>query len=178
MLCWQKEGRSCSRETLMHCVTAPLLSHCIRPSELSPVHRHYPVEQQHQSMSDMTLEERRSDEYQEPLSLQQINTKINKPVVDDSTGLHTLHSIVNCRKKTIAMPSQQKDAAYYEKRRKNNESAKKSREARQHKERVIVAHVQILKEENMRLKAEHKLLSRQNGELLTRLYNRSSVQKN
>lgn len=118
----------------------------------------------------MMLEQRCSDECQTPLCLQHAG---QQPVTNK-----TNQNIVNCRKRANAVSSQQKDAAYYEKRRKNNESAKKSREARQHKEHVIVAHVKILKEENMRLKAEHKLLSKQSGELLTRLYNRSSEHKN
>jgi len=126
---------------------------------------HYPP-QQPQSISTMPLEQQCSDDYQAPLCLQQ--------AITDKTRQNVTHT----RKRSGTVPSQQKDAAYYEKRRKNNESAKKSREARQHKEQVIVAHVHILKEENMRLKAEHKLLSRQSGELLARLYNRSSDHKN
>jgi len=168
MLCWRKEDQSSSSRALLHSVASPLLSHCIGPSEMSSVHRH-PLQQQH-SLSNMKLEQRCSDEYQAPLCLQQAG---RQPVIDK-----TSQNITNSHKRANAVHSQQKDAAYYEKRRKNNESAKKSREARQHKEQVIVTHVQILKEENMRLKAEHKLLSRQSGELLARLYSRSSEHKN
>ena len=182
MLCWRKEGHTSSSHVLLHSVTSPLLSHCDIPSELSSVYRRYPMHQQ-QPMSDMTLEQLRSDEYQAPLSLQQagrqaVSDKTRVSVADTALHVATHQNIVNPRRKASAVPSQHKDAAYYEKRRKNNESAKKSREARQHKEQVVVAHVQILKEENMRLKAEHKLLSRQTGELLARLYNRSSEYKN
>jgi len=169
MLCWREEDRSSSSHALLHSVTSPLLSHCVGPPELSPVHRNYTLQQQ-QSVSDMTLAQRCSDEYQPSLCLQQAG---QKPIIGKTSQV-----IANSRKRASAVPSQQKDAAYYEKRRKNNESAKKSREARQHKEHVIMAHVQILKEENMRLKAEHKLLSRQSGELLARLYNRSCEHKN
>ena len=168
MLCWRKEERPTSDHVLLQSVSSPLLSHCVAPPELSPMHQHYPLQQQ--SISDITLEQRCSDDYQAPLCLQQA---ARQPVTNK-----TSKNIANSRKRASAVLCHQKDAAYYEKRRKNNESAKKSREARQHKEQVIVAHVQILKEENMRLKAEHKLLSRQSGELLTRLYNRSSDHKN
>jgi len=159
MLCWNKADRLSSDNGLL--LSAPL-SHCsVEPSPLSPVQRrHYPGLQPQQSG---TLEQRCTDDYQAPMCLQQ-------PATNKSSQ--------NSRRRASAVPCQQKDAAYYEKRRKNNESAKKSREARQHKEQVIATHVQILKEENMRLKAEHKLLSRQSGELLTRLYNRSSDHKN
>jgi len=153
MLSWRKEDRSSSRHALLHSVTSPLLNHCVESSELSPVHYH------------CALQQRFTDD-QTPVCLQQAG---REPVNNK-----TSQNIANSRKRAGVVPCQQKDAAYYEKRRKNNESAKKSREARQHKEQVVVAHVQILKEENMRLKAEHKLLSRQSGELLARLYNRSS----
>jgi len=164
MLCWRKEDESHSSNVLLH---SRLLSQHDGPSRLSPARRHYPLQQQQPSVSDVTLEQRCTDEYHAPLCLQQ------QPVTDKSS-----QNIAHSRKRASAVPSQQKDAAYYEKRRKNNESAKKSREARQHKEQVIVAHVQLLKEENMRLKAEHKLLNRQSGELLARLYSRSSEHKN
>ena len=122
------------------------------------------------------MDELNTNEYEALLYLQ----NASRPQVTDNTTLHvaTRQNIANSRKRANGVSSQQKDAAYYEKRRKNNESAKKSREARQHKEQVIVAHVSELKEENMRLKAEHKLLSRQSGELLARLYNRSSEHEN
>jgi len=151
MLSWRKEDRSSSSHALLHSVvTSPLLSHdCVGSSE----HCHYALPQ-------------RFTADQAPVCLQQAG---HEPVTNK-----TSQNIANSRKRAGVVPCQQKDAAYYEKRRKNNESAKKSREARQHKEQVVVAHVQILKEENMRLKAEHKLLSRQSGELLARLYNRSS----
>jgi len=156
MLCWRKEDQLSSDNGLLQ--STLLSQHRAEPSQLSPVHRpHYPGLQVQQSGM---LEQQCTDEYQAAMCLQQ-------------TVIHKNSS----RKRASAVPSQQKDAAYYEKRRKNNESAKKSREARQHKEQVIATHVQILKEENMRLKAEHKLLSRQSGELLTRLYNRSSDHK-
>jgi len=154
MLCSRKEDRSGSAHALLNSVTSP-----------PPVRWHYPPPQHE---ADMTLEQRCTDDYRALLSLQQATGH------QATTG----KNVIKSHKRTSTLPSQQKDAAYYEKRRKNNESAKKSREARQHKEQVIVAHVQILKEENMRLKAEHKLLSRQSGELLARLYNRSSEHKN
>jgi len=169
MLCWRQEDESSSSGAVLHSIASPLLSHCVGPSEMSSVHRHA-LQQQH-SLSNMKLEQRCGDEYQAPLCLQQAG---RQPVID-KTSQNIAHSH---KRASAAVHSQQKDAAYYEKRRKNNESAKKSREARQHKEQVIVTHVQILKEENMRLKAEHKLLSRQSGELLTRLHNRSSELKN
>ena len=162
MLRWRKEDQSSSSRALLHSVTSPLLNYCVGPSELSSVPGH--------SVCDMKLEQRCSDECKAPLYLQQAG---RQPVTDK-----TSQNMTNSRKKANTVPFQQKDAAYYEKRRKNNESAKKSREARQHKEQVIVTHVQILKEENMRLKAEHKLLSRQSGELLARLHNRSLEHKN
>jgi len=182
MLCSQKESHTRSYQVLLHPVTSPLLSHCDGPSELSSLYGRFPVHQQ-QPVSDMMPEQLRSDEYQAPLSLQYAGQAVidkTSGSVVDCTTLHvaTHKNIVNSRKKASTVPSQHKDAAYYEKRRKNNESAKKSREARQHKEQVIVAHVQILKEENMRLKAEYKLLSGQSGELLARLYNKSSEQMN
>jgi len=181
MLCSQKEGHSRSSDVLLHSVTSPLLSDEL--SELSSVYRRHPLHQH--VVPDMMLEQLRCDEYQAPLCLQYssqqvVTDKTRGSVVADcaTVSVASQQNIVNARRKASAVPSQHKDAAYYEKRRKNNESAKKSREARQHKEQVIMAHVQILKEENMRLKAEHKLLNRQSGELLARLYNRSSENKN
>jgi len=169
MLCWQKEDQPSSCDALLHSVSSPLLSQCVSASQLSPVLRHYPLHhQQHQQQSVMDLQ--CTDNYQPAVCLQPAS---HQPVTNK-----TSQNIANSRKRANAVPCQQKDTAYYEKRRKNNESAKKSRVARQHKEQVIVAHVQILKEENMRLKAEHKLLNRQSGELLARLYNRSSIRKN
>ena len=182
MLCSRKESDTSSSHILLHSVTSPLLSHCDGSSELSSMYRYrcYPVHQQ-QPMSGMTGNE----EFQAPLCLQHADRhaatdKTSGSAVDDCTTLHiaTHQNVANCRKKASTVPSQHKDAAYYEKRRKNNESARKSREARQHREQVVVAHVQILKEENMRLKAEYKLLSRQSGELLARLSDRSSDHKN
>jgi len=179
MFCWQKEDETCSSHALLLSVTSPLLNYCDGPLQLSSVHRPY-LPQQQQSVSDVTLEQQTgSDKYQGPriclqnVGQQQVTDKITRQDVCAKTT-----NIANCRKRPNVVPVQQKDAAYYEKRRKNNESAKKSREARQHKEKVVMAHVEILKDENMRLKAEHKLLHRQSGELLARLYNRSSDNKN
>jgi len=185
MHCWRKEDHTSSSHVFLPSVTSPLLSHCNGSPVLSSVNQRYTLHQQQTvPVSDVTLEQLRSDDCQAPLCLQQTGRqartdKTSESVVDCTT-LHvaTQQNIVNSRSKASAVPSQYKDAAYYEKRRKNNESAKKSREARQHKEQVIVAHVQILKEENMRLKAENKLLNRQSRELLARLYNRSSEHKN
>ena len=62
------------------------------------------------------------------------------------------------------------DPAYLEKRRKNNESAKRSREARRTKEELVAFKVINLEEENMKLRAEIRLLDKELDELRTRLY--------
>ncbi|GFN84312.1 thyrotroph embryonic factor [Plakobranchus ocellatus] len=62
------------------------------------------------------------------------------------------------------------DPVYLEKRRKNNESAKRSREARRTKEELVAFKVINLEEENMKLRAEIRLLDKELDELRTRLY--------
>lgn len=47
-----------------------------------------------------------------------------------------------------------KDAAYWERRRKNNEAAKRSRDARRHKENEIAVRASFLEQENIQLKME------------------------
>ena len=64
----------------------------------------------------------------------------------------------------------ERDPAYLEKRRKNNESAKRSREARRTKEELVAFKVINLEEENMKLRAEIRLLDKELDELRTRLY--------
>jgi len=51
-------------------------------------------------------------------------------------------------------PRDGKDAAYWERRRKNNEAAKRSRDARRHKENEIAVRASYLEQENIQLKME------------------------
>ncbi|GFR78537.1 thyrotroph embryonic factor [Elysia marginata] len=85
--------------------------------------------------------------------------------VSPGTSSDTAKSAVNG-----ADNPKERDPAYLEKRRKNNESAKRSREARRTKEELVAFKVINLEEENMKLRAEIRLLDKELDELRTRLY--------
>ncbi|VDM79595.1 unnamed protein product, partial [Strongylus vulgaris] len=58
------------------------------------------------------------------------------------------------KKKPHPVPAELKDEAYYERRKRNNESARRSREARRQKEDVNFRKLEIVQQDNIRLKAE------------------------
>ncbi|KAK6747277.1 hypothetical protein RB195_000469 [Necator americanus] len=58
------------------------------------------------------------------------------------------------KKKPHPVPQEMKDEAYYERRKRNNESARRSREARRQKEDVNSRKLELVQQDNLRLKAE------------------------
>lgn len=62
------------------------------------------------------------------------------------------------KKRARAVPPEQKDTAYYDKRARNNESAKRSRDARRHKEQQTLERLSYLEHENSRLVMENQTL--------------------
>ncbi|EYB95047.1 hypothetical protein Y032_0164g3532 [Ancylostoma ceylanicum] len=58
------------------------------------------------------------------------------------------------KKKPHPVPQELKDEAYYERRKRNNESARRSREARRQKEDVNCRKLELVQQDNIRLKAE------------------------
>uniref|UniRef100_A0A158P9D9 BZIP domain-containing protein n=1 Tax=Angiostrongylus cantonensis TaxID=6313 RepID=A0A158P9D9_ANGCA len=58
------------------------------------------------------------------------------------------------KKKPNPVPVELKDEAYYERRKRNNESARRSREARRQKEDVNFRKLELVQQDNIRLKAE------------------------
>lgn len=62
------------------------------------------------------------------------------------------------KKRARAVPPEQKDSAYFEKRARNNESAKRSRDARRHKEQLTQERLTYLEHENTRLSMENQAL--------------------
>ncbi|CAJ0602428.1 unnamed protein product [Cylicocyclus nassatus] len=58
------------------------------------------------------------------------------------------------KKKPNPVPPELKDEAYYERRKRNNESARRSREARRQKEDVNFRKLELVQQDNIRLKAE------------------------
>lgn len=72
---------------------------------------------------------------------------------------------------------EERDSAYLERRRKNNEAAKRSRDARRHKEEEIAYRAAKLEQENISLRAELLLLRRESAELHHLLYGRMDPQR-
>ncbi|PIO61535.1 basic region leucine zipper [Teladorsagia circumcincta] len=60
----------------------------------------------------------------------------------------------NSKKKPNPVPVELKDEAYYERRKRNNESARRSREARRQKEDINFRKLELVQQDNLRLKAE------------------------
>nr|CDJ84462.1 Basic leucine zipper domain containing protein [Haemonchus contortus] len=58
------------------------------------------------------------------------------------------------KKKPNPVPPELKDEAYFERRKRNNESARRSREARRQKEDVNFRKLELVQQDNIRLKAE------------------------
>ncbi|WKY05578.1 hypothetical protein Q1695_006073 [Nippostrongylus brasiliensis] len=58
------------------------------------------------------------------------------------------------KKKPNPVPMELKDEAYFERRKRNNESARRSREARRNKEDINFRKLEIVQQDNIRLKAE------------------------
>ncbi|XP_067681459.1 transcription factor ces-2-like [Haliotis asinina] len=75
-------------------------------------------------------------------------------------------------KKTIPVPEERKDDAYWERRRKNNEAAKRSRDARRMKEEEIAMRAAYLEQENLKLRAQVAILKNETAKLHYMLYNR------
>jgi hypothetical protein len=71
------------------------------------------------------------------------------------------------KKRARAVPPEQKDTAYFEKRMRNNESAKRSRDARRHKEQQTQDRLSYLEHENSRLAMENQALRYQLSQLQT-----------
>jgi hypothetical protein len=69
------------------------------------------------------------------------------------------------KKRARAVPPEQKDSAYYEKRQRNNESAKRSRDARRHKEQETQNRLIYLENENARLAMDNQTLRYQLSQL-------------
>ncbi|XP_046347550.1 transcription factor ces-2-like [Haliotis rufescens] len=80
--------------------------------------------------------------------------------------------ILEDAKKTIPVPEERKDDAYWERRRKNNEAAKRSRDARRMKEEEIAMRAAYLEQENLKLRAQVAILKNETAKLHYMLYNR------
>ena len=72
----------------------------------------------------------------------------------------------------------EKDEAYWERRRKNNEAAKRSRDARRHKENEIAMRASYLEQENIQLKMELVQLRTELGTIRDQLTRRPGIQAN
>lgn len=137
-------------------------------NENSPV---LPVANQYSNMKVNQLAEN-----QTPLNAN--NRKVN--LSDDSSNLSfnfgsddgNVSSASN--KKRRAVPSENKDKAYWEKRRKNNESAKRSRDIRRCKEEHISVRVIYLEQENLSLRTEIALMRAENEKLRAMMYNNTN----
>ena len=71
----------------------------------------------------------------------------------------------NSKKDSPTVPEEERDESYWEKRRKNNESAKRSRENRRNKEAQISIHVLYMENENLALRTEIDVITKQNREM-------------
>ena len=109
-------------------------------------------------------------------SMPQIKTEDDNPNVplSSSSSTHSDDSDaakIPPKKRPLTVPDNLKDETYWEKRKKNNDSAKRSREARRHKEEQIAMRVMELERENVRLHAEVSLFKTEILRLRSILYN-------
>ncbi|CAI2293547.1 unnamed protein product [Caenorhabditis sp. 36 PRJEB53466] len=74
------------------------------------------------------------------------------------------------RKPSCPIPEEKKDDAYFERRRKNNDAAKRSRDARRHKEEAIAAKAHALEQENLQLRGQITILQQEAAKLRFLLY--------
>jgi hypothetical protein len=86
---------------------------------------------------------------------------------DDSQSLGDASNGMGFKKRSRAVPTEEKDAVYYEKRARNNDSAKRSRDARRMKEQEIQDRVNFLEHENSRLVMENQAIRYQLSQLHT-----------
>ncbi|KAH9414934.1 uncharacterized protein LOC113796313 [Dermatophagoides pteronyssinus] len=76
----------------------------------------------------------------------------------DMSLMTTTYDANKRKRQPIPVPSENKDDAYWERRRRNNESAKRSRESRRRKEMQTTISIMVLKQENVKLRAEVNFL--------------------
>lgn len=101
------------------------------------------------------------DQYQQGYSMKDVQTPTAFPhpfanfAQQLSTITQTMRETPPCsKKKPNPVPVEMKDEAYFERRKRNNESARRSREARRQKEDVNFRKLEVVQQDNLRLKAE------------------------
>lgn len=107
--------------------------------------------------------------------LQEVATSTKKR--DERKRSKTFKDAVSPERKRQPVPGHQKDDKYWEKRNKNNKSAKRSRDLRREKEKMIASKAATLEMEIRELKAEVRFLRQRNRLLNKRLMDMSTTDK-
>ncbi|VDM60245.1 unnamed protein product [Angiostrongylus costaricensis] len=101
------------------------------------------------------------DQYQQGYTMKDVpqSTSLPHPFANFAQQLSSITQTMKeapsaPKKKPNPVPVELKDEAYYERRKRNNESARRSREARRQKEDVNFRKLELVQQDNIRLKAE------------------------
>jgi len=119
--------------------------------------------------NNFTTDERSSDSNDNPMNLT-VTRKANSSAAEDSGSetasvYGTASQLERKRRKQTHVPEQSKDEKYWARRLKNNEAAKKSRDMRIKREKVIFEENVRLENMVKELQTENNMLSTENKEL-------------